>query len=1142
MRDAVEASLRFIDYEEKQDLKSVSPEVIERFIEEDEVETMEFFPPPYRVGSPFQQIVDARMDDMMKASWRMQSSQYKRVKNPDTKRSDANDYKIICFITNWAYYRKGDGRFVPENLDPTLCTHGIYAYASLDPQTLTMKPFDPWIDITNNLYRRATSLSDNLPFLLALGGWTDSTGDKYSRLVEDAAARKIFITRAIPYLKEYGFKGLHVDWNYPRCWQSDCRKGQSSDRPNFTKFIKELQSAFADEGLMVSVSLSGYKEVIDEAYDVQELSMYVDFFTVMTYDYHGAWETQTGHVSPLYGKKEDRYPQYNTDYAIQLLLRLGADRSKLVMGVPFYGQTFLLSNDADGVSVSEGVEANGPGDAGEYTKQPGMLSYTEICTRVRKQKWKVGRETSPRSGPHANSRNQWVGYEDAISLKKKAQYVVDTGLGGIVSWTTDLDDFMNNCCEGQYPLLRAVNEVLASVKPSPQPAGCRRPSDAVTPPAVEMTTPTDNGLPNNPMHEHTTWPGWNPTQTTARPTTNVPSTSSSIQSTQMTWWPTTSSTTTPRPTTTTTTTTTTPRPTKTRITTKVTTTTTSRPTTTARATTTRPPTTTSSWNTESTTIPNPVNHRPVVLQGQPCESSADFISDPENCNAYYRCINGELIRQYCAGGLHYNTNIKLCDWPEAAKCASNMNYPTTTTIYYEEPPTTRRTTPSTTRWTEPSTTQWTRPTTQTTRAPQTTATTTTSRPSTNRPNKENTNDKKCNPGQYYPHEECEMFSICVNGHLIHFPCGPGQQWNQDKMTCETKESVRCISTENYIKWIKKSASLKAQIVRADDPCDGRDFVPYPSDCSQYLRCNHGRLEAQSCPNSLHWNTKSLSCDWPSSAHCEIIANDDFETNSIDTSPPRDKPSTTTTTQRPRPATPPPPQAPEVSEPIDGYYKLVCYFTNWAWYRPGIGKYTPDSIDSNLCTHIAYGFAVLDYSELTVRTHDSWADIDNKFYERVVAQKQKGIKVSLALGGWNDSEGDKYSRLVRSPAARDKFIRHVIGFIEKYDFDGLDLDWEYPVCWQVDCKKGYPDEKEGFSALVRELSAAFKPRGLLLSAAVSPSKMVIDAGYDVPTLAEHFDWIAVMTYDYHGQWDKKTGHVAPLYQHPEDEISYFNAVS
>lgn len=222
------------------------------------------------------------------------------------------------------------------------------------------------------------------------------------------------------------------------------------------------------------------------------------------------------------------------------------------------------------------------------------------------------------------------------------------------------------------------------------------------------------------------------------------------------------------------------------------------------------------------------------------------------------------------------------------------------------------------------------------------------------------------------------------------------------------------------------------------------------------------------------------------------------------------------------------------------YKVVCYFTNWAWYRQSAGKYLPEDIDADLCTHIVYGFAVLDRENLVIKPHDSWADIDNRFYERVVEFKKKGKKVTVAIGGWNDSAGDKYSRLVRNANARRKFIADVISFIEKYGFDGLDLDWEYPVCWQVDCTKGYSDEKEGFASLAIELSQAFKPKGLLLSSAVSPSKKVMDEGYDVVTLSSYMDWIAVMTYDYHGQWDKKTGHVAPMYEHPDDFDKTFNA--
>ena len=165
----------------------------------------------------------------------------------------------------------------------------------------------------------------------------------------------------------------------------------------------------------------------------------------------------------------------------------------------------------------------------------------------------------------------------------------------------------------------------------------------------------------------------------------------------------------------------------------------------------------------------------------------------------------------------------------------------------------------------------------------------------------------------------------------------------------------------------------------------------------------------------------------------------------------------------------------------------------------------------------------------------------EYYQKLTNLKRRGVKVTLAIGGWNDSQGDKYSRLVNSPEARRRFIEHVVKFIEKHNFDGLDLDWEYPACWQTDCKKERYKDKSAFATFVSELSAAFKPRGLLLSAAVSPSKKIIDVGYDVSSLARDLDWIAVMTYDYHGHWDKKTGHVAPFYAHPEDDFYYFNTV-
>lgn len=61
-----------------------------------------------------------------------------------------NDKRVVCYVTSWAFYRRGDGKFSPENIDTRLCTHVVYAYATLSPDELVAKEFDPWTDITNS--------------------------------------------------------------------------------------------------------------------------------------------------------------------------------------------------------------------------------------------------------------------------------------------------------------------------------------------------------------------------------------------------------------------------------------------------------------------------------------------------------------------------------------------------------------------------------------------------------------------------------------------------------------------------------------------------------------------------------------------------------------------------------------------------------------------------------------------------------------------------------------------------------------------------------------------------------------------------------------------------------------------------------
>lgn len=72
--------------------------------------------------------------------------------------------------------------------------------------------------------------------------------------------------------------------------------------------LQELKMAFARASppLLLSAAVSPARNTIDRAYDVPTLSRYLDFINVMTYDFHGAWERETGHVSPLTFRDGDR--------------------------------------------------------------------------------------------------------------------------------------------------------------------------------------------------------------------------------------------------------------------------------------------------------------------------------------------------------------------------------------------------------------------------------------------------------------------------------------------------------------------------------------------------------------------------------------------------------------------------------------------------------------------------------------------------------------------------------------------------------------------------------------------------------------------------------------------------------------------
>lgn len=207
-------------------------------------------------------------------------------------------------------------------------------------------------------------------------------------------------------------------------------------------------------------------------------------------------------------------------------------------------------------------------------------------------------------------------------------------------------------------------------------------------------------------------------------------------------------------------------------------------------------------------------------------------------------------------------------------------------------------------------------------------------------------------------------------------------------------------------------------------------------------------------------------------------------------------------------------------------KLVCYYTNWSQYRPKEGKFLPENIDLHICTHVIFSFGWMKANKLT--SFDATDETKNGkkgTYEKVVDLKLQNpnLKVLLAVGGWSFGT-ERFKVMSSTRYNRQVFIFSAMEYLRQRNFDGLDLDWEFP--------KG-SDDKKNFVDLLKELREAFEaeakekrlPR-LLLTAAVSAGADTVRGGYDVPAVAAYVDFLNIMSYDFHGKWEAKTGHNAP----------------
>ncbi|KAJ8796809.1 hypothetical protein J1605_000100 [Eschrichtius robustus] len=314
-----------------------------------------------------------------------------------------------------------------QDVDPNLCTHLICAFAGMNNHQLSSIA---WNDET--LYKEFNILkkmNPKLKTLQATGGWSFGT-QKFMDMVAIADNQQTFVNSAIRFLCKYGVDGLDLDWEY-----AGSRGSPPSDKQCFIALVQDLANAFQQEAqasgkahLLPSTAVPAGPHCTKAGYEWDKIALKLEFLSFMAYDIHGSWEKNTGHNSPPMRDRE----------------RLG----------PWPNSMWTLP-------CNEG----------------GLLAYYEVCS------WKGAAEhrIKDQKVPYAFQSNQWVGFDDVESCKIKVSYLKQTGLGGVMVWTLDMDNFAGFFCnQGRYPLIKTLRlelslPYMSSGPPEPEaPQSCLR--------------------------------------------------------------------------------------------------------------------------------------------------------------------------------------------------------------------------------------------------------------------------------------------------------------------------------------------------------------------------------------------------------------------------------------------------------------------------------------------------------------------------------------------------------------------------------------------------------------------------------------------------------------------------------------------
>ena len=343
--------------------------------------------------------------------------------------------RVIGYLADWTL--ANPSRYRIDDVPADRLTHINLAFAAITPDGGIAHPAGRRGDVLAGL-RELKRKHPHLKTLISVGGWGGS--GRFSDVALTDESRAKFAESCVEFVAANGLDGVDVDWEFPVIGGPPGSAKRPEDKVNFTSLLGSLRAALDGRAkvdghpYLLTIAAPAGPPAANHM-ELKAIAERLDWINLMDYDFAGSWSDVASFQAPL-SAPSDRpgIRGHDVESSVRHYLAAGIAPEKLVVGVPFYGRGWVVADIKDD-GLFQRPAKNPPAGL-----SPGAgVAFRDIPTKFpgATRHWHEKAQAPYLFDP---ARKVFFGYDDAESLRRKAAYVREHHLGGLMIWELSQDD------------------------------------------------------------------------------------------------------------------------------------------------------------------------------------------------------------------------------------------------------------------------------------------------------------------------------------------------------------------------------------------------------------------------------------------------------------------------------------------------------------------------------------------------------------------------------------------------------------------------------------------------------------------------------------------------------------------------------